>query len=112
MFHLVLDRYMSEIMCIGILIAPFVYSVFALVLNPTIYLSTFFCVPLSSVQQGKPVPVDTESLTMDLLETNKCYLLESGLEIYVWMGKGTSLADKKGASKAAEVCFHFYTIGI
>ncbi|XP_078170694.1 villin-5-like [Carex rostrata] len=61
---------------------------------------------LYNVQQGKPVPVDTESLTMDLLETNKCYLLESGLEIYVWMGKGTSLADKKGASKAAEELLH------
>ncbi|KAF3320118.1 villin-4-like protein [Carex littledalei] len=57
---------------------------------------------LYNVQQGKPVPVDTENLTMDLLETNKCYLLESGLEIYVWLGKGASITDKQGASKAAE----------
>ncbi|KAJ1698002.1 hypothetical protein LUZ63_006514 [Rhynchospora breviuscula] len=54
------------------------------------------------VQHGKPVPVGTENLTRDLLETNKCYLLESGLEIYVWIGKGASLADKKSASVAAE----------
>jgi gelsolin len=56
------------------------------------------------------VPVDTENLTIDLLETNKCYLLESGLEIYVWMGKGTSLSDKKGASMAAEVCLRSFAL--
>lgn len=57
---------------------------------------------LYNVENGKPVPINTESLTMDLLDTNKCYLLESGLEIFVWTGKGTSVSDKKGASKAAE----------
>ncbi|KAJ3693447.1 hypothetical protein LUZ60_008927 [Juncus effusus] len=54
------------------------------------------------VESGKPVPVNTETLSKDLLETNKCYLLQSGYEIYVWMGKKTSLADKKGTSIAAE----------
>jgi gelsolin len=56
------------------------------------------------------VPVDTENLTIDLLETSKCYLLESGLEIYVWMGKGASLSDKKDASMAAEVCLHSFAL--
>jgi gelsolin len=54
------------------------------------------------------VPIDTENLTADLLETNKCYLLELGLEIYVWLGKSTSFSDKKDASRAVEVCLRFF----
>lgn len=49
--------------------------------------------------------MDVESLTKDLLDTNKCYLLDCGLEIYAWMGKDTSLIQRKSASQAAEVFF-------
>lgn len=41
----------------------------------------------------------------ELLETNKCYFLDCGAELYVWMGRTTSLQERKGASEAAEVIF-------
>ncbi|RLM54500.1 villin-4 [Panicum miliaceum] len=52
--------------------------------------------------QGKLEPVNYESLAHELLETNKCYFLECGAELYVWMGRTTSLQERKGASEAAE----------
>ncbi|VAH51356.1 unnamed protein product [Triticum turgidum subsp. durum] len=52
--------------------------------------------------QGQLEPISFESLTHDLLETNKCYLLDCGGEMYVWMGRSTSLQQRKGASEAAE----------
>lgn len=52
--------------------------------------------------QGKMEPVNYESLAHELLETNKCYFLDCGAELYVWMGRTTSLQERKGASEAAE----------
>jgi hypothetical protein len=49
--------------------------------------------------------VNYESLAHELLETNKCYFLDCGAELYVWMGRTTSLQERKGASEAAEVIF-------
>jgi hypothetical protein len=60
---------------------------------------------LFSFDQGKLVPIDCQSLAHELLETNKCYFLDSGSELYVWMGRITSLQERKGASEAAEVTF-------
>jgi hypothetical protein len=37
-----------------------------------------------------------------MLDTNKCYILDCGIEVFVWMGRTTSLDDRKIASKAAE----------
>ncbi|RLN12540.1 putative villin [Panicum miliaceum] len=52
--------------------------------------------------QGKLEPVNYESLAHELLETIKCYFLDCGAELYVWMGRTTSLQERKGASEAAE----------
>ncbi|KAL6843230.1 hypothetical protein ACP4OV_026943 [Aristida adscensionis] len=52
--------------------------------------------------QGKLDPTNYESLAHELLETNKCYFLDCGAELYVWMGRTTSLQERKGASEAAE----------
>nr|CAD41877.2 OSJNBa0041A02.24 [Oryza sativa Japonica Group] len=52
--------------------------------------------------QGTLEHISFESLEHELLETNKCYLLDCGAEMYVWMGRGTSLQVRKGASEAAE----------
>lgn len=52
--------------------------------------------------QGKLEPIDCQSLAHELLETNKCYFLDCGAELYVWMGRITSLQERKGASEAAE----------
>lgn len=61
-----------------------------------------FCI---RVEKGHTDHMECESLTRGLLETDKCYILDSGLEVYVWIGKDTSLDDRKSASKAAEVIF-------
>jgi hypothetical protein len=58
---------------------------------------------LLSFNQGNLEPIGFESLVHELLETNKCYLLDCGAEVYVWMGRSTSLQQRKGASEAAEV---------
>lgn len=51
-------------------------------------------------EQAEPVEADT--LTRELLDTNKCYLLDCGTEIFVWMGRTTSLDERKKASAVAE----------
>jgi len=58
---------------------------------------------LPSINQGKLEQIIFESLARELLEPNKCYLLDCGAEMYVWMGRSTSLQERKGASNAAEV---------
>ncbi|KAK8635439.1 hypothetical protein V6N13_004176 [Hibiscus sabdariffa] len=57
---------------------------------------------LLSVEKGQARPVDTDSLTRELLDTNNCYILDCGLEVFVWMGRNTSLDERKSASGAAE----------
>ncbi|KAI4380570.1 hypothetical protein MLD38_006747 [Melastoma candidum] len=57
---------------------------------------------LLRVEKGQAEPIEAESLTRDLLETSKCYLLDCGIEVFVWMGRTTSLDDRKSASTAAE----------
>lgn len=49
--------------------------------------------------------VEADPLIRELLETNKCYILDCGVEIYVWLGRGTSLDERKAASGATEVLF-------
>jgi gelsolin len=66
------------------------------------FLITFFVV---SVNKGQAVSVDCEVLTKALLDSTKCYLLDCGSEIYVWMGRETALEDRKRAGLAAEVGF-------
>ncbi|KAH9293450.1 hypothetical protein KI387_041356 [Taxus chinensis] len=41
-------------------------------------------------------------LSRGMLESNKCYLLDCGAEIYVWVGRVTQLEERKAASSAAE----------
>lgn len=57
---------------------------------------------LFRVKQGQAEPVEFESLTRDLLDTNGVYLLDCGLEVFVWIGGSTSLEERKSASGAAE----------
>lgn len=42
-------------------------------------------------------------LSKSLLENNKCYLLDCGSEVFVWVGRVTQVEDRKAASQAAEV---------
>ncbi|XVE71856.1 hypothetical protein DITRI_Ditri10aG0185400 [Diplodiscus trichospermus] len=57
---------------------------------------------LLSVEKGQAEPVGADSLTRELLDTNKCYILACGSEVFVWMGRNTSLSERKSASGAAE----------
>ncbi|CAL5025587.1 unnamed protein product [Urochloa decumbens] len=59
-------------------------------------------VKLLCINQGKTEQINFDSLARELLESNKCYLLDCGAEMYVWMGRNTSLQERKGASEAAE----------
>ncbi|CAN1229391.1 VLN4 [Linum grandiflorum] len=61
---------------------------------------------LSCIEKGQAEPVEADSFTRELLDTNKCYVLDCGAEVYVWMGKATSLDERKNASKAAEEIIH------
>ncbi|GAB4853554.1 hypothetical protein Ancab_017745 [Ancistrocladus abbreviatus] len=57
---------------------------------------------LFRVEKGQAELVEADSLMRDLLETNKCYILDCGAEIFVWMGRNTSLDERKSASGAAD----------
>ncbi|XP_035538866.1 villin-4-like [Juglans regia] len=57
---------------------------------------------LLRIEKGNAEPVEADSLTRGLLDTNKCYLLNCGIEVFVWMGRSTSLDERKSASGAAE----------
>lgn len=55
-----------------------------------------------SVSGGEVTPVQGE-LSKSLLETKKCYLLDCGVEVFVWSGKVTIGEERKAAIRAAEV---------
>ncbi|KAL3344115.1 hypothetical protein AABB24_023515 [Solanum stoloniferum] len=57
---------------------------------------------LYKVQKGQAEPVEIESLTRELLDTNGCYIVDCGIEVFVWMGRNTSLDERKTASGAAD----------
>ncbi|XP_008781818.1 villin-5-like [Phoenix dactylifera] len=65
-----------------------------------------FSTKLFCVDKGQTVPIEADSLIRELLDTNKCYLLDCGAEIYVWMGRNTPLEERKSASAAAEELLH------
>ncbi|PHT48029.1 hypothetical protein CQW23_12237 [Capsicum baccatum] len=57
---------------------------------------------LYRAQKGQAEPVEIESLTRELLDTNGCYIIDCGIEVFVWMGRNTSLDERKTASGAAD----------
>ncbi|KAJ7959797.1 Villin-1 [Quillaja saponaria] len=52
--------------------------------------------------QGKLCQTGSNSLNKDMLETNKCYMLDCGAEIFVWMGRQTSITERKTSTSAIE----------
>ncbi|XP_008786911.2 villin-2-like [Phoenix dactylifera] len=46
--------------------------------------------------------LEESALSKAMLENNKCYLLDCGAEVFVWVGRVTQVEDRKAASKAAE----------
>lgn len=55
-----------------------------------------------SIDGGEVKVVDGE-LSKSLLENNKCYLLDCGAEIFVWVGRVTQVEERKAAIQVAEV---------
>ncbi|GAV89081.1 Gelsolin domain-containing protein/VHP domain-containing protein, partial [Cephalotus follicularis] len=52
--------------------------------------------------QGKLCQSGTDSLNKEMLDTSKCYMLDCDTEIFVWMGRGTSLTERKTTISATE----------
>ncbi|KAL0337951.1 UNVERIFIED_CONTAM: Villin-3 [Sesamum calycinum] len=50
---------------------------------------------------GEVKNVDGE-LSKSILENNKCYLLDCGAEVFVWVGRVTQVDERKAASQVAE----------
>lgn len=44
-----------------------------------------------------------DELSKSLLENNKCYILDCGAEVFVWVGRVTQVEERKAACQAAEV---------
>ncbi|KAK1384604.1 Villin-2 [Heracleum sosnowskyi] len=51
---------------------------------------------------GGQVNVVAGELSKSLLESKKCFLLDCGAEVFVWIGRLTKLDDRKAAIKTAE----------
>ncbi|OIW21919.1 hypothetical protein TanjilG_14755 [Lupinus angustifolius] len=56
---------------------------------------------LYSIADGEVKPLEGE-LSKSLLENNKCYLLDRGAEVFVWVGRVTQVEERKAACQAAE----------
>ncbi|CAN1808989.1 VLN1 [Linum perenne] len=52
--------------------------------------------------QGKLSRIESSSLNKQLLESNKCYMVDCGAEIFVWMGKTTLMTERKTSISAIE----------
>lgn len=56
---------------------------------------------LYCIVEGQVKEVDGE-LSKSLLENNKCYLLDCGSEVFVWVGRVTQVEERKAAMQTAE----------
>ncbi|XP_057770352.1 villin-2-like [Salvia miltiorrhiza] len=56
---------------------------------------------LYSIKDGHANPVEGE-LSKSLLENNRCYLLDCGNEIFLWVGRVTQIDERKASIQAAE----------
>ncbi|CAL9097950.1 unnamed protein product [Musa textilis] len=56
---------------------------------------------LYSIVDGQ-LKLEEGTLSKAMLENNKCYLLDCGAEIFIWVGRVTQVDERKAASKVAE----------
>ncbi|XP_071695181.1 uncharacterized protein [Rutidosis leptorrhynchoides] len=61
---------------------------------------------LYCISEGQVKDVDGE-LSKSLLENKKCYLLDCGSEVFVWVGRVTQVDERKAAMQAAELGFGY-----
>eukprot|EP01018_Ginkgo_biloba_P033861 Gb_40002 [translate_table: standard] len=57
---------------------------------------------LFQVHQGHAKSIESNSLKKEMLDTNKCYILDCGLEMFIWIGRNTYLDERKAAISATE----------
>ncbi|KAL0359761.1 UNVERIFIED_CONTAM: Villin-4 [Sesamum angustifolium] len=67
--------------------------------------SKLFC-----VEKGEAVPVEADSLTRELLDTSKCYILDCGMEVFVWMGKELLHGPDRSTSHVIRVMEGYETV--
>ncbi|KAL4587495.1 hypothetical protein LXL04_000366 [Taraxacum kok-saghyz] len=51
---------------------------------------------------GSEVKDEIEGFTKSTLENDKCYLMDCGAEVFVWVGRATQVDDRKAAMHGAE----------
>ncbi|CAI0374945.1 unnamed protein product [Linum tenue] len=56
---------------------------------------------LYSIHEGGVTAVEGE-LSKGMLENNKCYLLDCGAEVFIWVGRSTQVEERKTVGKVAE----------
>uniref|UniRef100_A0A1D1Z314 Villin-2 n=1 Tax=Anthurium amnicola TaxID=1678845 RepID=A0A1D1Z314_9ARAE len=56
---------------------------------------------LYSITDGQ-LKLEDATLSKAMLENNKCYFLDCGAEVFIWVGRVTSVDDRKAACQAAE----------
>ncbi|XP_057955773.1 villin-1 isoform X3 [Malania oleifera] len=52
--------------------------------------------------QRKLCQIETDSLKSEMLSANKCYMLDCDTEIFVWMGRTTSITERKTSISTTE----------
>ncbi|KAL3629767.1 Villin-4 [Castilleja foliolosa] len=57
---------------------------------------------LLSVEKGEAIPIEADSWTRELLDTHKCFVIDCGTEVFIWMGRNTSLNQRKAASSCVD----------
>ncbi|GFQ05695.1 villin-4 [Phtheirospermum japonicum] len=57
---------------------------------------------LFSVEKGEAIPIEASSWTRELLDTHKCFIFDCGIEVFIWMGRNTSLNQRKAASSCVD----------
>lgn len=66
------------------------------------FATSLFLLPLDSIVDGQVKSVDGE-LSKSLLENSKCYMLDCGSDVFVWVGRVTQVDERKAAIQVAEV---------
>ncbi|CAH8387648.1 unnamed protein product [Eruca vesicaria subsp. sativa] len=56
---------------------------------------------LYCITDGQMEPIDGD-LSKSMLENTKCYLLDCGAEVFVWVGRVTQMDERKAANQSAE----------
>jgi len=88
-------------MC-AILFTSLIFSCSSLFFNNRVVLLYAVNCYVCSITNGQLKLEDT-ALTKSVLENTKCFLLDCGAELFVWVGRVTQVEERKAASAAVEV---------